>query len=71
MYLTGDANDYIGKGLSGGKIPSKRLTNSTLHSVKMLLSEMSRFTALQAEKLILTDCRRTVCRQKQRSQRCR
>ena len=57
MYLTGDANDYIGKGLSGGKIAVKAPDNSACIAGKMLLSETSRFTAQQAEKLILTDSR--------------
>ncbi|KAB7671171.1 glutamate synthase large subunit [Bacillus sp. B1-b2] len=29
LYLTGDANDYIGKGLSGGKIVAKATINDT------------------------------------------
>ena len=56
LYLTGDVNDYFGKGLSGGKL----IVNSTylakhIELVKMSLLEMLLYMVRQAAKLILMD----------------
>ena len=66
LYLTGDANDYVGKGLSGGKIIVKAPADiSRLWQVKMLLLEMLLYMVQQAVKHILMDVLANVLRSEQ------
>ncbi len=63
LHLTGDTNDYLGKGLSGGKIIVKAPAEISRCSLsKMSLLGMLLLLVQQAVKLILMDLQENVLR---------